>query len=311
MKKIVLAVLMITSLNSFSQKKTNGTIYDKHPAIDVVDAYNKALNDNDMSKLESYLAADFKMYNSTTATPYTKGIDKDAFIKRMKTWRDGIDYFSLSTSKGAYPDALEYKEDGQKDVVWVQTWETLKGVDKTTGVKMDMNIHRLITVNKDNKIKTIIVYDNPRARDEINASTIERKNGTIYNHHENINNIRKMMYAFENKDYDKCYSFYDKDAQLYDINSKDMKPMTLDQMKAGDAAILKDYDLVAVEQIGYPDYMLYEMGNSGVVYSWWTYHMIRKSDKKAINLPVHLQDTFNQEGKIISEIAYYNGGLFK
>ena len=53
------------------------------------------------------------------------------------------------------------------------------------------------------------------------------------------------------------------------------------------------------------------MGDSGVTYSWWNYRVIRKSDKKAITVPVHLQDTFNKEGKIISEIVYYNAGLFK
>ena len=40
---------------SFSQKKSTGTIYDKHPAIDVVNAYSEAMNAGDMSKAESYL----------------------------------------------------------------------------------------------------------------------------------------------------------------------------------------------------------------------------------------------------------------
>ena len=303
--------MMMTTFITFSQKKSNGTIFDKHPAIDVVDAYTKAINANDMTKVESYLATDFKMYNATTSTPYDKGIDKATFLKRIKSWRDEIDYFSISTSKGTYPDALEYKDDNQKDVVWVQTWDDVKGVSKSTGVKLNMYIHRMFTVNKDNKIKSIFVYDNPMIYNEMRASSVERTNGIIYNHHENINNIRKMLYAFENKDYTKAYSFYDKEAQMYDINSKDMTPMTLDQLKANDAEILKSYELVSIEQVGYPDYMHYEMGDSGVVYSWWTYHMVRKSDKKAIELPVHLQDTFNKEGKIIREIAYYNGGLFK
>lgn len=311
MKKILLAVLVLTSLNSFSQKKSNGIVYEKHPAIDVVEAYNKAMNANDISKLESYLASDFKMLNATISTPYDKEIDKATFLKSLKSWREEIDYFSLSTTKGTYPDAIEYKDENQKDVVWVQTWDDVKGVSKTTGVKINMYIHRLFTVNKDNKIKSLFVYDNPRIYDEMNASTVERKNGTIYNHHENINSIRKMLYAFENKDYTKAYSFYDKDAKMFDINSKDMKPISLDQLKTNDAAILKDYDLVSIEQIGYPDYMFYEMGNYGIVYSWWTYHMIRKSDKKEINLPIHLQNTFNNDGKITSEIAYYNGSLFK
>ena len=308
---MILLLMMTTSFFSFSQKKANGTVYDKHPAIDVVDAYTKAINDNNMAKAESYLSSDFKFYNATTSTPYDKGQDKTAFLKKIKSWRDEMDYFSIATTKGTYPDALEYRDDQQKDVVWVQTWDDVRGIHKTTGVKINMYIHRLFKVNKDNKIKTIYVYDNPMIYNEIYASKVERTNGTIYNHHENINTLRKMLYAFENKDYTKAYGFYDKEAKFYDINSKDMTPMTLDQLKANDEAILKDYDLVSIEQIGYPDYMHYEMGDSGVVYSWWTYHMVKKSDKKEIALPVHLQDTFNKEGKIITEIAYYNEGLFK
>lgn len=311
MKKLITILMMMTLFITFSQKKSNGTIYDKHPAIDVVNAYSEAINAGDMSKAEGYLAPDFKAYFATTANEYDKSVEKDAYMKRMKSWRESIDYFSIATSKGTYPDALEYKDDNQKNVVWVQTWDEVKGMNKATGVKVNMYIHRLFTVNKDNKINMIIVYDNPMVNYEINASRTERTNGTIYNHHENINTFRKMLCAFENKDYDKCYSYYDKDAEFYDINSNDMSPINLEQLKKNDAALLKDYDLVNIEQIGYPDYMHYEMGDSGVVYSWWTYHIVRKSDKKAFEMPVHFQDTFNKEGKIISEIAYYNGGLFK
>ena len=72
---------------------------------------------------------------------------------------------------------------------------------KKTGVKVDTPLHRLFVVNKDNKIKTIIEYSNSSVGDEINQSFDDRENGTIYNHHEYINNVRNMVMAFENKDY--------------------------------------------------------------------------------------------------------------
>jgi hypothetical protein len=63
--------------------------------------------------------------------------------------------------------------------------------------------------------------------------------------------------------------------------------------------------------VGYPDYVNYEQGNTGVLYSWWNFYYIRKSDKKEIKVPFHYAHDVNAEGKITNEIAYYNGNLLK
>lgn len=311
MKKLTLVVLMFTMFISYGQKKPNGTVYMNHPAIDVVDEYTKTINSGDLSKLDAFLADDFRVFNSTTTNQYSKGQDKTAFIKRMKSWRESIDYFSIKTAKGTYPDAIEYKDDNYKDVVWVQTWDDVKGVHKETGVKINMNLHRLFIINKANKIKTIFVYDNPLVNDEINDSYTERTNGTIYNHHQNINNVKNMLFAFENKDLNKSYSYFANDAIFSDVNSMDNKSISFDEQKAIDKKVLEAYDFVGLDVVGYPDYMHYELGDSGVVYSWWTWHVIRKSDKKEITLPVHYQHNMNKDGKITREMAYYNGALLK
>ena len=311
MKKIIIAIVMFSMFISYAQKKANGTVYMNHPAIDVVDAYTKSINSGDLAKAESYLADDFKSYNSTTDNQNSKGLDKTAFMKRMKNWRESIDYFSIQTAKGTYPDAIEYKDDTQKEVVWVQTWDEVKGVHKNTGVKINMNLHRLFVVNKANKIKTIFVYDNPEIYTEIYESMAERTNGTIYNHHQNINNVKNMLFAFENKDLNKSYSYFSSDAKFSDINSMDGKSISLDEQKAMDKKVLDTFDIVGLEVVGYPDYMHYELGNSGVVYSWWNWHVIRKSDKKAITLPVHYQHNMDKDGKIVREMAYYNSALLK
>lgn len=311
MKKLIFIALLLLVFNGYAQKKANGTVYINHPAIDVVDAYTKSINSNDFNKVESYLADDFKSYKSTTDDQYSKGSDKITFLKRMKSWRESIDYFSISNAKGAYPDAIEYKDDNYKDVVWVQTWEEVKGVHKKTGVKINMNLHRLFIINKANKIKTIFIYDNPQVFDEINDSYTERTNGTIYNHHQNINNVKNMLYAFENKDLNKSYSYFANDAVFFDINNLDNKSISFDEQKAIDKKVIETFDFVELDVEGYPDYMHYEIGDSGVVYSWWVWHVVRKSDKKAITLPVHYQHNMDNNGKITREIAYYNGTLLK
>ena len=302
---------MFSMFISYAQKKANGTVYMNHPAIDVVDAYTKSINSGDLAKAESYLADDFKSYNSTTDNQNSKGLDKTAFMKRMKNWRESIDYFSIQTAKGTYPDAIEYKDDTQKEVVWVQTWDEVKGVHKNTGVKINMNLHRLFVVNKANKIKTLFIYDNPEIYTEIYESMAERTNGTIYNHHQNINNVKNMLFAFEQKDLNKSYSYFSSDARFADINSMDGKSISLDEQKAMDKKVLDSFDIVGLEVVGYPDYMHYELGDSGVVYSWWNWHVIRKSDKKAITLPVHYQHNMDKDGKIVREMAYYNSALLK
>ena len=303
--------MVMISFISFSQKKTNGTIYVDHPAIVVVEAMTKAFANGDVDKVASYLADDFKEYNGNGTRTNDKGTDKTAFSKSAKGWHDALDYFSIARSRGAYPDALEYKDETQKDMITVQTWEDLKGVHKKTGVKVNMPIHRLFVVNKDNKITSIITYLNTSVMDEIDNSSADRSNGTIYNHHENINTVRKMIYAFENKDFEKCYSAYTKDASFSDMNTPDNKQMTLDEVKANDQGFLKNFEIVSIEMSGYPDYLHYEMDDARVVLSWWRYNLIRKSDKKAIVLPVHLMDNFNADGKIISETVYYNGASLK
>ncbi|MFV5699828.1 nuclear transport factor 2 family protein [Flavobacterium sp. ZT3R17] len=306
MKKFFSIVLLVATCITYGQKKTNGTIYVEHPAINAVEAMTQAFVSGDADKVASFLTDDFKSYNGSSSDKDDKGQDKASFLKEVSFWKDNVDYLSIKRSQGAYPDALEYKEANNKDVVWVQTWEDLKGVHSKTGVKIDMPLHRLFIVDKNNKIKTIIRYSNSSIFDEIGNSFNDRENGTIFNHHEYINDVRKMIYAFENKDFDKAYSFYDDKAIFMDINSPVGKSITLAEQKANDQKLFDKFDLTSIDMVGYPDYLHYEMGDARVVQSWWNFRLTRKSDKKKIVLPIFFIDNFNDKGKITSEIAYYS-----
>lgn len=306
MKKVIVLALMITTSIVFAQKKTNGTIYLDHPAIKVIEEMTKAMVKGDDKKVATYLADDFKSYNGVSVNKNDKGQDKAQFLKNIGFWKEEFDYFSITTTPGTYPDALEYKKDNDKDDVWVQTWDDLKGMHKKTGVKIEMPIHRLFLLNKDNKIKVMIDYMNESIFDEIGDSFVDRKNGTIYNHHEFINSVRKMIYTFENKDYPASYSYYAEDCRFRDNNSPRDKFYTLTEQKENDKKFLAEYDLVSIDVVGYPDYLHYELGNSDVVLSWWDFRLIRKSDKKAITLPVFYIHNFNDKGKISREMIYYS-----
>jgi len=311
MKKSISIVMLMAVCITYAQKKANGTIFVEHPAITVVEAMTQAFVKADTDKLSGYLADDFKSYNGTGTNKDDKGQDKDAFLKSAKSWKSDIDYLKISRSEGAYPDALEYSDADNKDQIWVQTWEDVKGVHKKTGVKIDMPMHRLFIVDKNNKIKTIINYSSSSVGDEINDSFSERKNGTIYNHHEYINNVRRMIHAFEKGDLDKAYSFYDEKARFLDQNSPDRKIMSLADVKANDKKFLDKFEINSIDVSGYPDYLHYELGNTKVVQSWWNYRLTRKSDKKKIVLPVFFIDDFNDDGKITFEHVYYSEKLLE
>ncbi len=308
MKTTTLSVMMLIAFIATAQKK-NGIIYDEHPAINAVEEFTKAAVAGDKAKMGSFLTDDFRSYYGTSTNPNDKGSDKAEFLNTQMVYHDQLDYYSVTPFPGSYADAIEYKRDNPKGEVWVQTWELVKGVHKNTGVKIDAAAHRLYTLTKDNKIKNVIIYDNAGVIDEIRASFSDRKNGTIYNHHENINTVRKMIYALENNDLDKMYSFYDEKAQFVDSSSPTLESISLTEQKAIDKQILDKYEIASIDMVGYPDYLVYEMGNQRLVQSWWNINLIRKSDKKAIALPIFYTDTFNDEGKITSETAYYNAKL--
>jgi len=312
MKKVINALLVLLPLVGFGQKKANGTIYIEHPAINVVDAFTKAMVLGDTAAMARMMTDDFKAQNVVTSTPFTQGTGKAAYLRSAKMLQEQLDYYSIKTIEGTYPDAFEYaKNSSDNNAVTVNTWDARKGVHKKTGVKADIYLHRSFELTKDNKIRRIANYSNPEVNTEINNAYAERTNGTIYNQHQSINNLRLMMAAAEHGDMEKYYSYFDKNATFWDINNPDWKATNLDAEKAGDKAILDKFEFVSIEQYGYPDYMHYEMGNNNVLYSWWILHLRRKSDKKIVNVPMHYEHDVNAEGKIVNTISYYNAGLLK
>ncbi|WKK65353.1 nuclear transport factor 2 family protein [Lutimonas zeaxanthinifaciens] len=312
MKKLTLVLLMVFTIVTYSQKKKNGTIYSEHPAIDVVEDLKKAFVAGDSDKVMSLLADDYKYWNGTNSNKDAKPGTREGAGKNVKWWKENVAYLSMERTNGAYPDAIEYKDDNQKDVVWVQTWDHLKGVHNGTGVKIDMPVHRLYVVNADNKIETVIDYSDRTVWRELNESFEARKNGTIYNHHDYINSVRRMMAALENKDMEKFYSYYHDDARFRNIHmAVGTDAMTLEQDREGMQKMMEAFDITSIDVQGYPDYLNYGLGNAKVVQSWWKVRMTRKSDDKKIVMPLFLIHDFDDDGKIVGENAYYSASLMQ
>jgi len=311
MKNFVVFAMAISTLIGYSQKKKNGTIYIEHPAINVVESMSKAFVEGDSTKVSTFLADDFKSYNGTNTNKDAKGRTKKDFLGGVEWWKKNVNYLSIVRSKGAYPDALNYKDSDNDDVTWVQTWEDLSGVHDKTGVKIDMPMHRLFVVDKNNKIKTLITYNNANVWTNVRESYVDRKNGNIYKNHEYINIVRKMVHALEHKDVDNAFSFFDEKARFMDLDTPRGEFRNLDEEKTNFNKFLEAFDITSIDVSGYPDYLHYEQGNSEVVQSWWTLRVTRKLDKKKIDVPLFLIHDFNDDGKIVREIAYLSSKLLE
>ena len=300
MKKTLLPVLLLVFAVSLAQKKKNGTIYLEHPTIAIANEMVAAFVAGDEEKVASYLADDFKAYNGTNTNKNSKGRNKEQFINGVKWWKNNISYLSASPSPGSFPDALEYKD----GAVWVQTWNQYKGVHNETGVKVDMPFHQMMQFDDDNKIKTLINYTATTVFREIGRSYGDRENGKLYDHHDYINKVRRMMSAFENQDLETAYSYFDEKCRFNSLESPVGETMSLDEIKERNNGIWEAFDITSIDVVGYPDYLEYDLGDGQTVQSWWNFRMTRKADGKKIVLPALYIHDFNDEGKIIRSNAY-------
>lgn len=314
MKRLIWTlVIVLAGLPAvIAQMEENGTVYIEHPAIDVIKSLDQAVVAGDSAKIAALLADDFNGYNGVSRTLDQKGTTKEKYIAGLLRWSRLLDYFSISDLQGSYPDAIRYEKDNDDDIVWVQTWDMVNGVHKKTGVKLNSLGHRLFQITNDNKIKTAIGYFNESIFKEIGESFSTLPNGTIYKNHPNINSVRKMMYSLENGDIEHSLSFYSPEVQFHDVNDEDpATTFSLGEKKNILENVLNSFDITDIEVVGYPDYLEYDLSNGRSVLSWWNIHMTRKSDEKKITLFMHLNDDFDENGKIVREISYYNRSLLE
>lgn len=300
MKKTLLPVLLLVFAVSMAQKKKNGTIFVEHPTIEIANDMLAAFVAGDKEKVASFLADDFKSYNGTTTNKDPQGRTKEQFLGGVDWWKENFSYLSASPSPGSFPDALEYKEGG----IWVQSWNQYKGVHNETGVKIDMAFHQMMEFNDDNKIKTLVNYTNANVWQEIGRSYEDRQNGVLYDHHEYINKVRRMMSAFENNDLEVAYSYFDEKCRFNSLESPVGEAMTLDEIKERNKGVMEAFEITSIDVVGYPDYLEYDLRDGQTVQSWWNFRMTRKSDGKKIVMPALYIHDFNDEGKIVRSNAY-------
>lgn len=146
MKKIILSIaLLLGVVVTYAQsEKTNGTIYIKHPYIDMV---NKSANAYQTQNIPQWKA----LYADTAKFSFSS-IDKKVTVQeRVKMFAKNYELFDKITVKPyGYPDYLHYVKDNAKVV---QSWWTWSGKSKKTGKVVKVLFAMFDSFNADGKIE--------------------------------------------------------------------------------------------------------------------------------------------------------------
>ena len=299
MKKHIIYLFVLCFSFSFSQKKNNGKLYIEHPAMDVVEQFNKAFVSGDLETMKLLVSDDFRWYTLSMREPGTL----QQLLNRSNYLSKNVVNFDIKHYGGAYPDALEYKKD---DVLEVMTYTWMSGYDKNTGVELDMPRYVNFRINDDGKISRMNVMDDQALWTKAYQAWDTRANGVIYKDHPLVTKVRLMMRDYETQDVEKIKSNYTENTRFYDVmNSPVDEFKSLEEEFAQFNDYMEVFELVNIRESGYPDVLDYE-GNGAVVISWWEMTLRNKKSGKTNTIMQHIQHSFNEKGEIVREDYYFN-----
>ena len=290
---------------SIAQKNNNGKVYDKHPALDIAEKFGQAWISGDTETLKSLVGEDFRMGSAMNTNPNYEGGDINDLIGQSSWMTNNFVNISLRNKGQAYPDAIEYKRSG----LFVQTFQEFIAWDKNNGFKIKTPFNAIFVFDK--KGEKIIRFwwaDNRAVWQNWNLSRQTIKNGTIYKDHPNIGKVRLVYYNVEQGNLDATFENFSKNARIYDSNLIDKEYNSLEVHIQNVGSIFSQFEVISLDEVGYPDYMDYE-GDGGVAYIWMNFTLKNKKTNKIVNLPVHSQMWFSEEGMIVREDVYYNANI--
>jgi len=304
MKKLfstLLLLCMIIGVNA--QKNANGIIYDKHPSIDVVEKFMQAFVKGDAATMTSLTTDDFKAYNSMNTNWDYKGQDLKTCISNAQNYANNYTNFSITKRGASYPDALEYKKDG----IWVYTYNVFFAINKKSGFKIQSPYDCTFIFNAEGtKIKTMNFYMSTAMLVKNAESEQTLTNGIIYKNHPNIVKVRKLVANFSLANMDGMFVDFAPNARFNDLNYAYGVSKSIEERKKDLTPFLENIEIEGIDEIGYPD-MLDHDGPSSVVDSWWSMRLRNKKTNKKFKIALIFSHTFNDQGQIQSENAYYNG----
>lgn len=303
MKKILLLTIAIfVGLMNHAQEK-NGTVFIQHPAIETTKKLWLAFEKGDKDAF-SALVADSMIVINNGSSNFQK---KENLMRNFDWWSREFENLKVVDDTPAFPDAIEYAKGG----TWVQDWLLITGIHKKSGINLNLHIHHLYSFNKDGKITSLHNYYNNNQFEEINSSGMTQENGKIYINHPYIITVRKLANAYCAKDLATMTEFYSPNVSFSNSTMKWGESTDLAAKKKELETRFSQFDNFSLKQVGYPDCIYYEKGDGYVVYSWWIHSATSKADGTKTEFPLMLAHSFDKDGKIVSEEAYYSSNHFE
>jgi opacity protein-like surface antigen len=152
MKKLLLAALMACSVSAFAQTaEKNGTIYKKHPLIDVSNSLGTLYAKGDAEGLAKLYADSAKFYGPGSDKAVTLAQEKEFWKQVFNEWTD------IKITTQGYPDGLDYTKEG----FTVQSWFSFSATNKKTQKTAKTNMVSFLSFNKDGKITSDLIYYDP------------------------------------------------------------------------------------------------------------------------------------------------------
>ena len=304
MKKLFSTFLLLCVLMGVNaQKNPNGVIYDKHPAIDLVEKFMQAFVKGDAATMTSLTTDDFKAYNAMNTNWDYKGQDLATCIRNAQNYANNYTNFSITKRGASYPDALEYK----KDDIWVYTYDVFFAINKKSGFKIQSPYDCTFVINPDGtKIRRMSFSMNTAMLVKNAESEQTLTNGILYKNHPNIVKVRKLVANLSLGNVEGIFADFAPNARIFDINYAYGVSTSVEGNKKEITTMLQDIEIEGIDEVGYPD-MLDHEGPSSVVDSWWTMRLRNKKTNKKFKISLVLSHTFNDQGQIEQEHNYYNG----
>jgi len=285
------------------KKNPNGVIYDKHPAIDVVEKFMQAFVKGDAATMTSLTTDDFKAFNAMNTNWDYKGQDLATCIRNAQNYANNYTNFSITKTEGSYPDALEYKKDG----LWVYTFNMFFAINKKSGFKIQSPYDCAFIFNAEGtKIRRMNFTMNTAMLVKNAESEQTLTNGILYKNHPNIVKVRKLVANFSLANMDGMFTDFAPNARFNDLNYAYGVSKNIEERKKDLTPFFENIEIIGIDEIGYPD-MLDHDGPSSVVDSWWSMRLRNKKTNKKFKIALVFSHTFNDQGQIQTESAYYNG----
>ena len=302
MKKLSLALIVLfLAVTSFAQKE-NGTVYIEHPALQKINQFWEAFASGNKDAYASFLADTVAVVRNGNF----RRVTKEDLAKNLDWWSKEFENLKAVTDTPAYADAIQYDKGG----LWVQDWLRLEGTHIKSGINLNLRLHDLYSFNDEGKITSFHQYYNNDVFEAINTSGGTIENGKVYIQHPYINIVRKAVNAYCAKDAATLKTFYADDARFTNSTMKWRESVGWDEVLKGWQSFWDKTEDIYLEQVGYPDCIYYAKNDSYTVYSWWILKTTMKEDGRKIAAPMMLSISFNKDGKIEWDMAYYSSNHF-